>query len=68
VYSASVYADMLLLHSATPLLWLQIRDCNKLLRVLGDGGRLADAVKVFEMLVQAEIVPTLVTYSTIISR
>ncbi|KAG5182348.1 hypothetical protein JKP88DRAFT_268779 [Tribonema minus] len=46
----------------------QVRDCNRFLRVLGDSGRLQDAVQAYEAMVKAGLMPTIVTFSTLISR
>lgn len=42
--------------------------CNKFLRVLGDAGRIDDAVVAYEAMVGSDLRPTIVTFSTLISR
>ena len=42
--------------------------CNKFLRALGDAGRIDDAVVAYEAMAACELHPTIVTYSTLISR
>eukprot|EP00904_Undaria_pinnatifida_P002498 jgi/Undpi1/12249/HiC_scaffold_5.g01925.m1 len=42
--------------------------CNKFLRALGDAGRIDDAVVAYEAMAACELHPTIVTFSTLISR
>jgi leucine-rich PPR motif-containing protein len=46
----------------------EVRACNRLLRILGDEGRITEAVEVYSAMVAVGLAPTLVTYSTLISR
>lgn len=42
--------------------------CNKFLRALGDAGRIDDAVTAYEAMTKSDLLPTIVTFSTLISR
>ena len=42
--------------------------CNMFLRALGDARRIDDCVVAYEAMVACELRPTIVTYSTLISR
>lgn len=42
--------------------------CNVFLRALGDAGRIDDCVVAYEAMVACELRPTIVTFSTLISR
>lgn len=42
--------------------------CNKFLRALGDAGRIDDAVTAYEAMTESDLLPTIVTFSTLISR
>lgn len=42
--------------------------CNKFLRALGDAGRIDDAVVAYEAMTASYLVPTIVTFSTLVSR
>lgn len=42
--------------------------CNMFLRALGDARRIDDCVVAYEAMVACELRPTLVTFSTLISR
>ena len=46
----------------------EIQACNKFLRSLGDAGRIDDAVVAYEAMVLSGLRPTIVTFSTLISR
>lgn len=42
--------------------------CNKFLRALGDARRIDDCVVAYDAMVACELRPTIVTFSTLISR
>lgn len=42
--------------------------CNKFLRALGDAGAIDDAISAYEAMVASGLRPTIVTFSTLISR
>ena len=45
-----------------------VKECNQLLREIGDGGHLEQMMPLFERMVEAGLRPTQVTYGTLISR
>lgn len=45
-----------------------VQACNKFLRSLGDAGKIDDAVVAYEAMLRSGVRPTIVTFSTLISR